>query len=290
MPRFFRSQDPRHSQSVLAVVDEQNSTYRAYLEGFGPMQHEDRSLGPGPIADALNADHKGQFFEECRYGMGIFCPRMNFSAGGEGPPVDTYYAREWSSAVSAVSVLTQRMAEVFRYVEPSVGSNLHAFGHELRQLLVLGCTEVESSLRAILRANAYSAGAGDRTADFVKLCKPLRLSEWSVRPTMHPAFPAVAPFRDWDDSRPTQSLAWYDAYNAVKHDRESNFHRATLLNAVTAVAAAYVLLWAQFGKADQRAFLGLSEFKAEALPSFSAGERYVRPFDKGVWVATNFFT
>jgi hypothetical protein len=76
----------------------------------------------------------------------------------------------------------------------------------------------------------------------------------------------------------------------VKHDRESNFHRATLLNAVTAVAAAYVLLWAQFGKADQRAFLGLGEFKAEALPSFSAGERYVRPFDDGVWVATRFCT
>jgi hypothetical protein len=252
------------------------------------MQNEDRSLGPGPVADALDTALQGRF-EECRYGAGVFCRRMNFSAGREGPPVDKYYAREWSSAVSAVSVLTQRMAEVFRYVEPSAGSNLHAFGHELRQLLVLGCTEVESSFRAILRANAY-AGSGDRTVDFVKLCKPLRLSEWSVRPTMHPAFPAVAPFRDWNDSCPTQSLVWYDAYNAVKHDRESNFHHATLLNAVTAVAAAYVLLWAQFGEADQRAFLGLSEFKAEALPSFSAGERYVPPFDKGAWVATNFFT
>ncbi|WP_143046682.1 hypothetical protein [Bradyrhizobium erythrophlei] len=28
--------------------------------------------------------------------------------------------------------------------------------------------------------------------------------------------------------RPSQDLEWYDAYNAVKHDRENSFERATL--------------------------------------------------------------
>ena len=38
----------------------------------------------------------------------------------------------------------------------------------------------------------------------------------------------LAPFALWEEARPTGSLAWYDAYNAVKHDRERNFSRATL--------------------------------------------------------------
>jgi hypothetical protein len=290
MLRFSRSVDLSAHRRVLVVVDETARTYRAYAEAFGPMQNEPKGLPPGPILDALRAALNNQVFVECQYGAGIYCRRMNFSAGGEGPPVGVYYPREWSSAVGAVSGLTRRMGELFRYIEPSVGSNLHAFGHEPRQLLVLATTEVESSYRAILRANGYK-GHGDATKDFVKLAAPLRLGERSLRPALHPDLPEIAPFRDWDVSRPTQSLEWYDAYNAVKHDRESNFHRATVLNAVTAVAAAYVLVWAQFGQADERSFLGLGEFRAAAMPSFSAEERYVPPgiIGRAEWSAVNFF-
>jgi hypothetical protein len=49
------------------------------------------------------------------------------------------------------------------------------------------------------------------------------------------------------DSAPTASLSWYDAYNAVKHDRESNFHRSTLENVLNACAALHILQVAQWG-------------------------------------------
>jgi hypothetical protein len=74
-------------------------------------------------------------------------------------------------------------------------------------------------------------------------------------------------------------LSWYDAYSAVKHDREREFARATVQHALTAVAAAYRLVIAQFGEFDSRASLGLDEFSVLESPLFTAKEGYVPPLE-----------
>jgi len=58
-----------------------------------------------------------------------------------------------------------------------------------------------------------------------------------------------APFENWkeDSKKPSQDLEWYAAYNAVKHDRETNFPQATLLRAFQAVTGLFVMLCAQHG-------------------------------------------
>lgn len=46
---------------------------------------------------------------------------------------------------------------------------------------------------------------------------------------------------------PTQSLQWYDDYNKIKHDRELNFNRANMENALTSIVSYAILLLAQYG-------------------------------------------
>jgi hypothetical protein len=57
----------------------------------------------------------------------------------------------------------------------------------------------------------------------------------------------VEPFKGWSAAGSTKTLPWYDAYNAVKHDRQNEFHRGTLLHTIEAVCGCAVMTFAQFG-------------------------------------------
>jgi hypothetical protein len=185
------------------------------------------------------------------------------------------------------------MREVFRSVEPSDANN-SAYGDQIRSLLILACTEVESAWRAVLLANG-GAEPRDRlsTEDYVKLAAPMRLREWRVKLARFPRYPSIAPFRDWTVEKPTQTLPWYDAYNQTKHDRETNLQRATLQHMIYAMCGVHVMLAAQFG------WLPLAwpnpvapDIYFEALPSWRLGELYVPPTEglkSGPWVAKPFF-
>jgi hypothetical protein len=94
------------------------------------------------------------------------------------------------------------------------------------------------------------------------------------------------PFDDWDASAPTQTLRFYDAYNATKHDRVGAFARATLESAIEAAAALCILLVAQYGteylSADTTAFFGLVSH-----PTWGPTERNYSP-QGGAWIPRQF--
>jgi hypothetical protein len=150
--------------------------------------------------------------------------------------------------MQAARVLFSEMRDCFRYIEP-VPRNFATFGHELRNLLILACTEVESAWKAILRANDATIAPDARltTNRYVGLLGPMRLAEWEIAVPGHPEVPAFRPFGAWRAAAPTESLDWYNAYNAVKHDRENGFCEATLERAIHACGAAFVMVTAQFG-------------------------------------------
>ncbi len=76
----------------------------------------------------------------------------------------------------------------------------------------------------------------------------MKLGEYAVQLPFYPWLPPIAPFRGWKPSgTPTRDLPWYDAYNAVKHNREEEFARGTLEHALTAVCGCAVMTFAQFG-------------------------------------------
>lgn len=209
-------------------------------------------------------------------------------------------------SVHAARVLFRRLAQVFEYIEPRGANNLKTYGHETRNLLLLACNEAESAWTAILRENGYPKGkASWNVSDYQKLAAPMRLPEWTVELVGHPHVKAITPFASWSSS---PALEWYRDYNKVKHDRESEFKRATLVACVTALAGVFVMVTAQFGtwalagagmRPEELQSYNLEEraavdtFRIVKAPAWSLGEHYAPPYLVGrtekQWRSTRFF-
>jgi hypothetical protein len=158
--------------------------------------------------------------------------------------------------------------------------------------LILACTEVESHCRGVLNANGV---AGERLSmnDYVKLRAAMRLDEYAIAFPSYPWLEPIRPFFGWGSTgKPTQDLPWYDAYNAVKHDRENKFERANLASVFAAVAACAIMIEAQFGLPDG---LGLGSdlmafFEFAEVPSWPLAELYIYPYsdERPNWEAVNY--
>jgi hypothetical protein len=157
---------------------------------------------------------------------------------------------------------------------------LGVFGHDIRNLLIIACTEVEAHWRGVLASNGV-AQERYTTNDYMSLRAAMRLDEYAIT---FPAFPwlePMSPFKNWGTTgRPTRDLVWYDDYNEVKHARETQFSRATLRSAFEAVSACMIMMVAQFGVekglgrgSEPRAFFHLS-----SVPSWPPAEVYIYPY------------
>ncbi len=139
------------------------------------------------------------------------------------------------------------LTSLFDFIEPE-HQNLTTYGNKIREGLILGCTEVEYLLKKTLIDNNYTNSARMSMNDYVKTLPYLKLDQYSVKLKMFPDLGAFKPFSNWSSSLPTQSLSWYDSYNAVKHDRGSNKNRSTLEMLLNSVAAIHILLEAHYGE------------------------------------------
>ncbi|MFS0827637.1 hypothetical protein [Pseudomonas phoenicis] len=156
------------------------------------------------------------------------------------------YGSSYNQSIVAAESLMMAVKEVFRYVEPAT-DNSSSYSHRLRELLILLCTEIEACWSGVLKANDMELGDIHRltTKNYIKVCTPLRLTEWKVRLKDYDL--EFQPFRYWNSLQSTKSLSWYNSYNAVKHDREKNFYLSTLGNVLEAAAALHIMQVAQFG-------------------------------------------
>lgn len=178
-----------------------------------------------------------------KYPAGRYCKRINRNS----PKLYDFSRREHSTIdeVRSFNNLTDSMNSIFNVIEPDT-INEKAYGHKIRELLTIACTEVEYLLLQILKDNGCQSNRFS-TNDYVKALPVLKLNEYSVELKMHPSMGSFSPFEAWDASNPTQSLSWYFAYNSAKHDRGGNFHFATLGATINAIAAVHILLEAQHG-------------------------------------------
>jgi hypothetical protein len=183
--------------------------------------------------------------EKAKLSLGEYHPRIWRPTYSPSP--DKFCSREWTTSLQAARNLFLDMRAIFRCVEPGVGANSKAYGHDMRELLLLACTEVESAWKSILVANGYTLPKFPSTKDYVRLLRPLALDRWKLSLVMHPGFPQFRPFAGWSATAPTRSLRWYSAYNDVKHGREDHFDKATLSNLIHALGAVFVMISAQFG-------------------------------------------
>ena len=177
------------------------------------------------------------------------------------------------SALNQLRALVRMLDDIVQSVHPT-HNNMRCFGNGIRNLIILASTECEAQWRGILAANGINQRQLN-TNDYVKLLKPMRLDEYQIKLRHFPWLTGISPFSGWDASSPTQSLGWYDDYNAIKHDRENAFERATLSAAIKTICALWVLVAAQFGYRALREFDDLERyFHLECVPLWRYSEIY----------------
>lgn len=86
---------------------------------------------------------------------------------------DKVYGQKFMGAIVASESLFKEVSEVFRQIEPDQ-ANYQVYGHRLRELLILLCTEVEANWKAVFELNFPSKiGRRLNTADYFLVNAPL---------------------------------------------------------------------------------------------------------------------
>lgn len=155
--------------------------------------------------------------------------------------------QEYYNRLNQLEILIDDLYSVFKVVAPHP-DNWDVYGHEIRNIIILACSEVDSMMKNILEKNMMTKkGLFFNTNDYIQLLNPLRLVEYTLSFNRYALLGNFSPFLKWDIKEPTKSLDWYTAYNQIKHDRENNFASANLKMAINSIMAYAVLLIAQYG-------------------------------------------
>ena len=292
----FREGEPRQSVEVYLSDKKKHQTLKLDSHWAAVRESQLRSQPDSTIPEVVHEVmyalryHTGlgmraEDAKEASITWGHHFPRMWRGTYYVGDPFSDYspvrpsraHGDTYMRSIVAAESLFDEMRTAFKYAEPTI-DNTSAYGHRFRELIILACTEVEACLRGILCANTPTEQhkTNYKTKDYVRLLDPMQLSKWSVFLTDYPEFPAISPFKHWHADNPTKSLPWYDAYNAVKHDRENAFKRASIGSVIEAMAAVFVMQCAQWGPqvyslyGENRS----SPFGVEEIPQWKAGEFY----------------
>lgn len=232
--------------------------------------------------EQLATDFAGSNSHKLKLAPGQYFPRMARpysirpeASPGSNPDTSPTFRNARGTSSGHLHAMIERLEHICRVVHPCV-ENFDAYGHEVRNLLILACTEVEAQCKNIMAANGMVKTWG--TKAYAKLAPAMKLGEYQVTLNWYPWLDPIAPFLGWEPGEmSTQSLPWYRAYNQVKHDRETCFPMATLQNALFAVIGSFVMLCAQYGwdfalrdKEGERAF-----FQLTGAPTWPAEEIYV---------------
>lgn len=213
---------------------------------------------------------------------GEYYPRIarpTLSQGGMGQimlPNRSDLQNEIIASKGYFRTLIELLERILLVVHPDKGT-LSTYGYEIRNLLILACTECEAQWRSVLSANGHSASKKDyNTADFVRLAQPMKLRDYVIKFARYPWLGDFQPFEHWSIQSPTKSMIWYDAYNASKHDRITNLHESTLANAMMALGACWLMLITQFGGPVMGDHEHIREyFTLVRKPSWSLEDAYI---------------
>jgi hypothetical protein len=249
------------------------------------------------VLTTLRKRFQGSDFYELEKEPGEYFPCMarpstcaQADSPGHSPDKSDKFMHARATSSGQLHSLIGQLEQICRVVHPGRGCNQQAFGHEIRNVLILASTEVELQWKTVMAANGVERDKLRSTRDYVKLARPMKLAEYCVELPYYPWLPSIKPFEKWGHSTDTsKDLGWYAAYNNVKHDREFHFADATLERAFQAVTAFFVMLCAQYGwdfalkgDASFRAFLRLSD-----APTWDHSEIYVPPYN-GSWRAKDY--
>jgi hypothetical protein len=291
MLRLYRVVDPKGL--ILGLYESDGTRFRDFTTpcDWIPLEPDEPILaGIGRYLKWESAETNPLELELCPTSFGEYYPRMYRPVRGYGQETASRNEEDTVRLIAGLGqlvTLVEQLSRLFRVIVPDK-RNLKVYGHEIRNVILLACTEVEAQWRGVLSANHYGKPKGHFTRkDYVKISAPLKLSDYQVALPLYPQLRPLAPFATWNDQRSRKSLLWYDAYNAVKHDRENKFSQAKLQYAIDAVVACAVMLKAQYGGIPAwHGHLG-NFFRFIHEPTWSEREKYLPPRD-AEWVPVEY--
>ena len=111
---------------------------------------------------------------------------------------------------------------------------MHSF--EFARIIIISSIEAEALFKSICKVLDPEAEAGNIGQYKDTILKHIpNIVEAKVYPRRLRR--EICPFENWSDTR----LLWWDSYSLVKHNRKDYIEMASDINAVTAVAAVYIL-------------------------------------------------
>ena len=194
--------------------------------------------------------------------------RTTFGDPSEGYVRNELYLpeAERKSMIMSARLIIDDLEHLFEFIEPH-SNNENVFSHRIYELLLRTCTEVESCCKGVLLANGSVAR---NMNDYKKIEQSSHLSGYMVHySNWLPGKYITQPFQSWATGG---TLAWYQAYNDVKHNRGQNFPLANLKNLLDAISGLLCLIHAQIGDSVQQVF------KSNLYFSSSESEVEVRSF------------
>ncbi|HLP33109.1 MAG TPA: hypothetical protein VK202_06525 [Bacteroidia bacterium] len=145
--------------------------------------------------------------------------------------------------VRAFLIILKDFKNLLDYIEPA-DVNFQTYSFRIHELLLRVCIEIEANFVAILKENGYSKAGDWNMNDYKKVNITHRLSLYEVKlPIWNGNQNIRRPFEAWNSD---STLPWWNAYNKTKHNRHTEFEKATFENLIDAMCALIALLSSQF--------------------------------------------
>lgn len=203
----------------------------------------------------------------------------------EGKPARDFYENlpitvpiEYSNLLRQIEIILDDLDSIFKVVSPHKNQD-SVYGHAIRNVIILACTELDSRMQHILTNNAVRPiGKYFQMKDYYKLKNALRLDEYSLSFYRYGDLEVYSPFSEWEKNN---ELSWYKAYNSVKHNREDKYPDANLKNAINAIMALCIITIAQYGYRNDLWNERIGKIiKVEKEPIWDLGDFYLARPDK----------
>lgn len=172
------------------------------------------------------------------------------SRQNESIPAETYNDlpiinhQEYSNQLRQLEIILDDIEEIFKVIAPH-SNQFSVYGHAIRNIIILACTELDARMQSILVSNGVqSIGKYFEMLDYYKLKDALKLDEYELSFYRYGDLGTFSPFLTWESNK---QLKWYKEYNHIKHNREKHFTEAKLFNAINAIMAYAIILIAQYG-------------------------------------------
>ena len=254
-------------EAYLLGIDEHYSASLGYpISDFGVINEEEiveKVANTSPYLSAYKKDWCNYRLKRLKLDYGqcyhsIYRPILTetiftdyfSSRQNENLPVETYKDLpiikhyEYSNQLRQLEIILDDLVNVFKVVAPH-SNQFSVYGHAIRNIIILACTELDARMQSILVSNGVqSIGKHFEMLDYYKLKEALKLDEYELSFCRYGDLGTFSPFSTWESN---EQLKWYKEYNHIKHNREKHFAEAKLFNAINAIMAYAIILIAQYG-------------------------------------------